>query len=130
VLKVMNNQCGWVHLQELFSYDHKLHGIPVTSQYAVPVSNQYSVLTNHHELHEPSGMILSSNSEQSARFVPVSNHKYIKGLQRKETLIVNQMYLQRNKPNLQEPMNNEDGAWPIPTLVNPYPANVENMVSS
>ena len=29
-----------------------------------------------------------------------------------------QMNHQRNKPNLQEPMNNEDGAYLIPTLVN------------
>ena len=29
-----------------------------------------------------------------------------------------QMNHQRNKPNLQEPMNNEDGACLIPTLVN------------
>jgi len=118
----MNNQCGWVHLQDLFSGDQKLHGIPVTSQYVLPVSNQYSVLTNHHESHKPNGMILSSNSEQSARFMPVSNHKYIKGLRRKETLLMNQPRLQmnhqQNKPKLQEPMNNEDGAWPIPTLVN------------
>ena len=67
-------------------------------------------------------MIFTSNSEQSTRFMPVSNHKYVKGLRRKNTLPVNQPRLQinhyRHKPYLQELMNNEDGACPIPTLVN------------
>ena len=101
---------------------HTTHGIPVTSQYAVPVANQYCVLTNHYESQEPNDMIFSPNSEQSTRSMPVSNHKYVKGLRRKNTVPVNQPRLQmshhQHKHNLQEPMNNEDGACPIPTLVN------------
>ena len=101
---------------------HATHGIRVTSQHAVPVANQYSVLTNHYESQEPNNMIFSSNSEQPTRSVPVSNHKYVKGLRRKNTLPVNQPRLQiknhQHKPNLQEPMNNEDGACSIPALVN------------
>ena len=101
---------------------HTIHEISVTSQYAVPVANQYSVLTNHYESQEPNDMIFSSISEQSTRSMPVINHKYVKGLRRKNTLAMNQPRLQmnhhRHKPNLQELMNNEDGACPIPTLVN------------
>jgi len=101
---------------------HTTHGVPVTSQYAVPVANQYSVLTNHYESQEPNDMIFSSTSEKSTRSMPVSNHKYVKGLRRKNTLPVNQPRLQmknhRHNPNLQEPINNEDGACSIPTLVN------------
>ena len=101
---------------------HTTYGIPVTSQYDVPVANQYSVLTNHYESQEPNNMIFSSNSEQSTRSMPVNNHKYIKGLRRKNTLPINQPRLHmnhhRHKPNLQEAMNNEDGACPISTLVN------------
>ena len=67
-------------------------------------------------------MIFSSNSEQSTRSMPVSNLKYVKGLRGKNTLPVNQPRLQmnhrRHKPKLQEPMNNEDGACPVPALVN------------
>jgi len=59
---------------------HTTPGIPVTSQYAVPVANQYCVLTNHYESQEHNDMIFSSNSEQSSRSMPVSNHKYVKGL--------------------------------------------------
>ena len=99
---------------------HTTHGIPVTSQYGVPVVNQYSALTNHYESHKHDD-ILFSNSEQSTRSMPVSNHKYVKGLRKKNTLAVIRPRLQmnhsRHKPNLQEPINNEDGACPIPTLV-------------
>jgi len=67
-------------------------------------------------------MILSSNSEQSSRFMPPNNHKYVKGLRRKKTLSVNQPRLpmthQLKKPNLQEARKNEDGACFIPTIVN------------
>ena len=101
---------------------HTTGGIPVTSQYAVPVANRYPVLTNHYESQEPKDMIFSSNSERSTRSMPVSNHKYVKGLRRKNTIPVNQLRLQmnhhRHKPNLKERMNNEDGACPIATLVN------------
>ena len=65
-------------------------------------------------------MIFSSNSEQSTRSMPFSNHKYVKGLRSKNTVPMNQPRLQMNhhlhKPNLQEPMNNEDGACPIPMV--------------
>ena len=54
--------------------------------------------------------------------MPVSSHKYVKGLRRNSTLPTSQPRLQMNhhrqKPNLQKPMNNEDGACPVPTLVN------------
>ena len=101
---------------------HTTHGMPVTSQYAVPVVNQYFFLTIHHESQEPMDMIFPSNSEQLTRSMPVSSHKYVKGLGRNSTLPANQPRLQmnhhRHKPNLQKPMNNEDGACPVPTLVN------------
>jgi hypothetical protein len=75
---------------------HTNHGIQVTSQYAVPVANQYPVRANHHESQEPNDMIFSSNFEQATRSMPVSNHKYGKGLRRKNTVPVNQPRLQMN----------------------------------
>ena len=54
--------------------------------------------------------------------MPVNNHNYVMGLRRKKTQSMNQPRLpmnhQLNKPNLQEPRKNEDGACFIPTIVN------------
>jgi len=66
--------------------------------------------------------ISSSKIEKPSRFWTTNNYKNDKELQKNKTPLVNLPSLPRNhqsnKPNLQEPMKNEDGAYSILTIVN------------
>jgi hypothetical protein len=101
---------------------HTTHGIPVAGQYALPVANRYDAPSNRQELQEPRDTIFPSKFDQSSKLVPGNTHEHVKCLHRKKLPAVKQhrrpMVHRRNKPNLQEPSINEDGASFIPTIVN------------
>ena len=130
--KDANTDSPWLHPRSSGTYGPAIvqppivvpttHGIPVASQYALPVANRFDDLLKRHESQEPRDSIFPTKLEQSSKIMTGNTNEQDKGLRRTKLPTVNQHRRQvfhlRNKPNLQEPIINEDGTCFIPILVN------------
>jgi len=90
---------------------------PASTRYAVSVANRYAPLSDQYEQ-----QAFNDTSEQPPEFPPICIYRSFKRSRRNNTLSGNQPSLpkihQPTNPNLPNAKKNEDGTYPIPTIVN------------
>jgi hypothetical protein len=101
---------------------HTSLGSTNASQYTVQTTNRFTVLSRHTEPQQLNGTTFSSDFVHPSRLIPKSNNRYDKGRHWKKSSATEQFELSTTHlldiPNLPKPKKNEDGASPIPTIVN------------
>ena len=114
----MQNQVTHAHL--LFDLPKKCiqlmeSQLPVSMLFQLQISTFFLQITmNHRNPRTRYSLLILSNQQDPCQLVTISTSKDFE--RRAPYPSINLDY--RHKPNLQKPMNNEDGACPIATVVN------------